>query len=104
MFSSRDHLMSPGFRRKASPSILGLVRETAKVGARTATSGNPVESVEPLLLHKRLDGFEGSMELATRRSGEIATVTNWESEETLRATEGPLTGYVPSAPKPPVEK
>jgi hypothetical protein len=44
------------------------------------------------------------MELATRRSGEIATVTNWESEETLRATEGPLTGYVPSAPKPPVEK
>jgi hypothetical protein len=96
--------MSPGFRRKASPSILGLVRETAKVGARTDTSGNPVESVEPLLLHKRLDGFEGSMELATRRSGEIATVTNWESEETLRATEGPLTGYVPSAPKPPVEK
>jgi hypothetical protein len=74
------------------------------VGARTDTSGNPVESVEPLLLHKRLDGFEGSMELATRRSGEIATVTNWESEETLRATEGPLTGYVPSAPKPPVEK
>ena len=74
------------------------------MGARTDTSGHPVESVEPLLLHKRLDGFEGSMELATRRSGEIATVTNWESEETLRATEGPLTGYVPSVPKPPVEK
>jgi heme-degrading monooxygenase HmoA len=54
------------------------------VGARTDTSGHPVESVEPLLLHKRLDGFEGSLALATRRSGEIATVTNWESEEALR--------------------
>lgn len=74
------------------------------MGARTDTSGHPVESVEPLLLHKRLDGFEGSLALATRRSGEIATVTNWESEEALRTTEGPLTGYVPSAPKPPVEK
>jgi hypothetical protein len=74
------------------------------VGARTDTSGHPVESVEPLLLHKRLDGFEGSLALATRRSGEIATVTIWESEEVLRASEGPLTGYVPSAPKPPVEK
>jgi len=52
----------------------------------------------------RLDGFEGSLALAARRSGEIATVTNWESEEALRTTEGPLTGYVPSAPKPPVEK
>jgi hypothetical protein len=72
-----------------SPSTLGLVRETAKVGARTDTSGHPVESVEPLLLHMRLDGFEGSLALATRRSGEIATVTNWESEEALRTTEGP---------------
>ena len=44
--------MSPGFRRKVSPSTLGLVRETAKVGARTDTSGHPAESVEPLLLHK----------------------------------------------------
>src|SRR5215218_376625 len=104
MFSSRDHLMSPGFRRMVSPSTLGLVRETAKVGARTDTSGHPVESVEPLPLHKRLDGFEGSLALATRRSGEISTVTIWESEEALRTTEGPLTGYVPSAPKPPVEK
>src|SRR5215208_1879058 len=51
-FSSRDHLMSPGFRRKVSPSTLGLVRETAKVGVRTDTSGHPAESVEPLLLHK----------------------------------------------------
>jgi hypothetical protein len=52
----------------------------------------------------RLDGFEGSLALATRRSDEIATVTSWESEEALRTTEGPLTGYVTSAPKPPVEK
>jgi hypothetical protein len=44
--------MSPGFRRKVSHSTLGLVRETAKVGVRTDTSGNPAESVEPLLLHK----------------------------------------------------
>jgi hypothetical protein len=63
------------------------------VGARTDTSGHPVESVESLLLHKRLDGFEGSLALATRRCGEIDTVTIWESEEALRATEGPLTGY-----------
>ena len=44
--------MSPGFRRKVSPSTLGLVRETAKVGARTDTSEQHAESVEPLLLHK----------------------------------------------------
>jgi hypothetical protein len=73
------------------------------VGARTDTSGHSVESVEPLPLHKWLDGFEGSLVLANRRSGEIVTVTLWESEEALRATEGPITGYVPSAPKPPVE-
>ena len=74
------------------------------MGARTDTSGHPVESVEPLLLHKRLDPFEGSLALATCRSGEIAAVTIWEREEVLRTTEGALTGYVPSAPKPPVEK
>ena len=95
--------MSPGLRRKVSPSTLGLVRETAKVGAWTDTSGHPVESVEPLLLHMQLDGFEGSLILANRRSDEIATVTNWESEEAICATEGPLTGYSPSAPKPRVE-
>jgi heme-degrading monooxygenase HmoA len=67
---------------------LGLVREIAKVGARTDTSGHTAESVEPLLLHKRLDGFEGSLVLANHRSGEIVTVTLWESEEALRATEG----------------
>jgi hypothetical protein len=44
--------MSPGFRRKVSPLTLGLVRETAKVGARTDTSGHPAESVEPLPLNK----------------------------------------------------
>jgi len=59
------------------------------VGARTDTSEHPVESVEPLLLRMRLDGFEGFLALATRRSDEIATVTNWESEEALRATESP---------------
>src|SRR5918912_2374417 len=45
--------MSPGFGRKVSPSTPGLVREPAKVGDRTDKSGHPVESVEPLLLHKR---------------------------------------------------
>jgi hypothetical protein len=80
--------MSAGFRRKGSPLTLGPVREIAKVGARTDTSGHPVESVEPLLSHKRLDGFEGSLVLANRRSGEIVTVTLWESEEAMRATEG----------------
>ena len=58
------------------------------MGARTDTSEQHAESVEPLLLHMRLDGFERSLALATRRSGEIATVTNWESEEALRTTEG----------------
>jgi hypothetical protein len=58
------------------------------VGDQTDTSGHPVESVEPLLLHKRLDGFEGSLVLANSRSGEIVAVTLWESEETLRVTEG----------------
>jgi heme-degrading monooxygenase HmoA len=58
------------------------------VGVRTDTSGHPAESVEPLPLHKWLDGFEGSLVLANRRSCEIVTVTLWESEEALRATEG----------------
>ena len=63
------------------------------MGARTDTSGHFVESVEPLPLHKWLDGFEGSLVLANRRSSEIVTVTLWESEEALRATEGtPGTG------------
>ncbi len=44
------------------------------------------ERVLPQL--KRLDGFEGSLVLANRRSGEIVAVTLWESEEALRATEG----------------
>ena len=74
------------------------------MGAQTDTSGHPAEWVEPLPLNKWLDGFQGSLTLATRRSGEIASVTDWESEEALRATEGPLTSYVPSAPKQPVEK
>jgi heme-degrading monooxygenase HmoA len=34
------------------------------------------------------DGFEGSLVLANRRSGEIVAVTLWESEEAMRATEG----------------
>jgi hypothetical protein len=58
------------------------------VGDQTDTGGHPVESVEPLLLHKRPDGFERSLVLANRRSGEIVAVTLWESEEALRATEG----------------
>jgi hypothetical protein len=49
---SKSDLLGLGFRRRGSPSTLGPVRETAKVGARTDTSGNPAESVEPLLLHK----------------------------------------------------
>src|SRR5215204_2852087 len=61
--------MSPGFRRKASHSTHGLVRETAKVGGRTDTSRNPAESVEPLLLHKRLDGFEGDRSRRNVRLG-----------------------------------
>ncbi len=43
------------------------------------------EKVLPQL--KRLDGFEGSLVLANRRSGEIVTVTLWESEEAMRVTE-----------------
>jgi len=74
------------------------------VGVRTDTSGHPVESVEPLLLHKRLDGFEGSLALATRRRGEIATVTFGRARKRCAPPRAPLTGYVPSAPKPPVEK
>jgi heme-degrading monooxygenase HmoA len=37
---------------------------------------------------KRLDGFEGPLILANRRSGEIVAVSLWESEEAMRATEG----------------
>jgi hypothetical protein len=44
--------MSAGFRRKVSPSTLGLARETAKVGVRIDTGGHPAEPVEPLHLHK----------------------------------------------------
>jgi heme-degrading monooxygenase HmoA len=51
--------------------------EFARIGA---------EKVLPQL--KRQDGFEGSLILANRRSGEIVAVTLWESEEAMRATEG----------------
>jgi heme-degrading monooxygenase HmoA len=44
------------------------------------------EKVLPQL--KRLDGFEGSLLLANRRSGEIVAVSLWESEGAMRATEG----------------
>ncbi len=44
------------------------------------------EKVLPQL--KRLDGFEGSLVLANRQSGKIVTLTLWESEEAMRATEG----------------
>jgi heme-degrading monooxygenase HmoA len=53
------------------------VDEFARIGA---------EKVLPQL--KRLEGFEGSLVLANRRSGEIVAVTLWESEEALRDTEG----------------
>jgi hypothetical protein len=46
--------MSPGFRRKDSHSTLGPVRETAKVGARTDTSGDPYKKIRDLeeLVHR----------------------------------------------------
>jgi hypothetical protein len=44
------------------------------------------EKILPQL--KRLDGFEGSLILGNRRSGEIVTVSLWESEEAMCATEG----------------
>ena len=43
------------------------------------------EKVLPQL--KRLDGFAGSLVLASRQSGEIVTVTLWESEEAMRVAE-----------------
>jgi heme-degrading monooxygenase HmoA len=43
------------------------------------------EKVLPQL--RRLDGFEGSLVLADRRSGKIVTVTLWESEEAMRVGE-----------------
>ena len=60
---------------------IGGRREQVDEFARIGT-----EKVLPQL--KRLEGFEGSLVLANRRSGEIVTVTLWESEEALRATEG----------------
>jgi heme-degrading monooxygenase HmoA len=60
---------------------IGGRREQLDEFARIGT-----EKVLPQL--KRLDGFEGSLVLANRRSGEIVAVTLWESEEALRATEG----------------
>ncbi len=59
---------------------IGGRREQLDEFARIGT-----EKVLPQL--KRLDGFEGSLVLANRRSGEIVAVTLWESEEAMRATE-----------------
>ncbi len=53
------------------------VDESARIGT---------DKVLPQL--KRLEGFEGSLVLANRRSGEKVTATLWESEQALRATEG----------------
>jgi hypothetical protein len=74
----------PGKRRCgmfARLVTIGGRREQVDEFARIGT-----EKVLPQL--KRLDGFEGSLVLANRRSGEIVTVTLWESEQALRATEG----------------
>jgi heme-degrading monooxygenase HmoA len=62
-------------------ATIGGRREQLDEFARIGT-----EKVLPQL--ERLDGFEGSLILANRRSGEIVAVTLWESEEAMRATEG----------------
>jgi heme-degrading monooxygenase HmoA len=59
---------------------IGGLREQVDEFARIGT-----EKVLPQL--NRLEGFEGSLVLANRRSGEIVTVTLWQSEEALRASE-----------------
>ena len=81
--------MSPGFRRGGSHSTLGLVRETAKVGARIDTSGGPAEPVEPLLLHKIGPDRPTSAPRRTRPKAAVGEASPlWESGEALRATEG----------------
>jgi heme-degrading monooxygenase HmoA len=65
----------------ARPVTIGGRREHVDEFARFGT-----DRVLPQL--KRLEGFEGSLVLANRRSGEIVAVTLWESEEAMRATEG----------------
>jgi heme-degrading monooxygenase HmoA len=62
-------------------ATIGGRREQLDEFARIGT-----EKVLPQL--ERLDGFEGSLILANRRSGEIVAVTLWESEEAMPATEG----------------
>jgi heme-degrading monooxygenase HmoA len=77
-------LEKPGKRRCgmfARLVTIGGRREQVDEFARIGT-----ERALPQL--KRLDGFEGSLVLANRRSGEIVAVTLWESEEAMRATEG----------------
>jgi heme-degrading monooxygenase HmoA len=69
------------YGRFARLVTIGGRREQVDEFARFGT-----EKVLPQL--KRLDGFEGSLVLANRRSGEIVAVTLWESEEAMRATEG----------------
>jgi hypothetical protein len=86
------------YGRFARLVTIGGRREQVDEFARFGT-----EKVLPQL--KRLEGFEGSLVLANRRSGEIVAVTLWESEEAMRATEGASYWLrAPSAPKPPVEK
>jgi hypothetical protein len=49
--------MSPGFRRKGSHSTLGLVRETAKVVARTdCERESRRDDRAAILVQDRLDG------------------------------------------------
>ena len=67
------HVRTPGHHRGR--------RERVDEFARLGT-----EKVLPQL--KRLEGFEGSLVLANPQSGEIVTVTLWESEAAMRATEG----------------
>jgi len=83
--------MSPGFRRGGSHSTLGLVRETAKVEARTDTSGHPAGSDQHVVTSDRhqaqrqvhvgtfpgQQGTKSESRCSTKRGGLYRWIAHW---------------------------
>jgi heme-degrading monooxygenase HmoA len=71
-------------------------KEEHIVFARVTSFEGPPEQVDEMTLHageqvfpalREMDGFSGVIGLADRHSGRLVSVTLWETEEVMRASE-----------------
>jgi heme-degrading monooxygenase HmoA len=77
---SREHLGNEGGSMFASVSTYQGSPDQIDEGVRYAQ-----ENIVPTL--QEVEGFEGVYLLVDRQSGKVLTITQWESEEAMRASE-----------------